>query len=231
VTEAEWLACTSPSRMLKSLWSIASDRKLRLFAVACARRLSHLSPGESGHRLEAAERFADGAGSVEELEGSWGAGLNSRILGAAPAPWEAAHYAEAAAGDACHRVASSAALWAMEDGQFAADPEAKTDRSGELPKGTEHHPQVSLLRDIFGNPFRPVALDPVWLTPTVANLAIVAYEEREMPSGELDPARLAVLADALEEAGCSDPELLGHLRSPGPHVRGCWALDLILGKG
>jgi hypothetical protein len=64
----------------------------------------------------------------------------------------------------------------------------------------------------------------------VTNLAAVAYEERQLPSGELDPARLAVLADALEESGCTNGDILGHLRQPGTHVRGCWALDKVLGK-
>jgi hypothetical protein len=89
---------------------------------------------------------------------------------------------------------------------------------------------VAVLRDIFGNPFRPVSLARSWLTPTVANLAATAYEERALPSGELDRTRLAVLADALEEAGCTDATILDHLRGPGPHVRGCWALDAILGR-
>jgi hypothetical protein len=61
-------------------------------------------------------------------------------------------------------------------------------------------------------------------------LALAAYDERELPSGHLDPARLAVLSDALEEAGCAGTELLAHLRSPGLHVRGGWAVDLILGR-
>jgi hypothetical protein len=65
---------------------------------------------------------------------------------------------------------------------------------------------------------------------TVIQVAEAAYDERQLPEGTLDPARLAVLADALEDAGCNDAELLGHLRSPGPHVRGCWAVDLVLGK-
>src|SRR5207244_1694887 len=90
--------------------------------------------------------------------------------------------------------------------------------------------QLSLLHDIFGNPFRPVPLDPAWRTPTVVALAQAAYDNRIMPAGRLDPARLAVLSDALEEAGCQDADILGHLRSPGLHVRGCWALDLLLGK-
>jgi len=64
----------------------------------------------------------------------------------------------------------------------------------------------------------------------VVALAQAAYDERELPAGTLDLARLAVLADALEEAGCTAQTILDHLRGPGPHVRGCWAVDLILGK-
>jgi hypothetical protein len=90
--------------------------------------------------------------------------------------------------------------------------------------------RADLLRDLFGNPFRPVALDPAWLTPTVQALAQAAYEERVLPSGELDLARLKVLADSLEEAGCSQAAVLDHLRGPGPHVLGCWAVDLVLGR-
>lgn len=86
-----------------------------------------------------------------------------------------------------------------------------------------------LFHDVFSDAFRPVAVDPAWLTPTVVTLAQAAYDERLMPSGVLDTARLGVLADALEDAACTDA-ILSHLRSPGPHVRACWALDLILGK-
>jgi hypothetical protein len=90
--------------------------------------------------------------------------------------------------------------------------------------------KAALLRDLFGDPFRPSAINPAWVTPTVASLARAAYEERMAPRPDLDPVRLSVLADALEDAGCSDAAILGHLRGPGPHVRGCWALDLVLGK-
>jgi hypothetical protein len=68
---------------------------------------------------------------------------------------------------------------------------------------------------VFGNPFRPAALDPARRTPDVVDLAQAAYDERHLPAGTLDAARLAVLADALEEAGCTDPDLLNHLRRPG----------------
>jgi hypothetical protein len=118
---------------------------------------------------------------------------------------------------------------------------------------------ADLLRCVLGNPFQPQAwycpecggerpahgplacadcrgrqprarVHPAWRTPVVLALAGAAHEERLLPSGHLDPDRLAVLADALEEAGCSGSALLGHLRGPGPHVRGCHVVDLLLGK-
>lgn len=87
-----------------------------------------------------------------------------------------------------------------------------------------------LPRDVFGNPFRLVSLDPVWRTADVVRLAHAAYDERILPSGELDPHRLFVLADALEDAGCQSADVLGHLRGPGVHVRGCWLIDLLTGR-
>src|SRR5205807_5738807 len=88
---------------------------------------------------------------------------------------------------------------------------------------------ADLCRDIF-RPFRPVTVDPAWLLwegGLVRRLAEAAYDERSLPEGTLDRVRLAVLADAVEEAGCTNAELLDHLRGPGPHVRGCWAVDLL----
>jgi len=90
--------------------------------------------------------------------------------------------------------------------------------------------QAFLLREIFGNPIRPVTINPVWLTQTVLALAQAAYDNRNLPAGTLDNARLAVLADALEDAGCTNQDILNHCRQPGEHVRGCWVLDAILGK-
>jgi hypothetical protein len=92
-----------------------------------------------------------------------------------------------------------------------------------------HIPTPALLREIFPNPFRPVALGPAWTTSDIRTLAQAAYDERHLPSGHLDLTRLAVLADALEEAGATG-DILTHLRSPGPHMRGCWPVDLLLGK-
>lgn len=90
---------------------------------------------------------------------------------------------------------------------------------------------AALVRDIFGNPFRALSLEQGFRGPQALSLARAAYDERTLPSGQLDNARLFVLSDALEEAGSTDEVLLAHLRSPGPHTRGCWALDLVLGKG
>jgi hypothetical protein len=94
--------------------------------------------------------------------------------------------------------------------------------------------QCDLLRCLFGNAFRPApAVDPTWQTwhgSVVPNLVRAAYQARGLPEGTLENQRLVILADALEDTGCSDAELLGHLRGPGPHVRGCWALDLILSR-
>jgi hypothetical protein len=104
---------------------------------------------------------------------------------------------------------------------------------------TDHRPDqdefvCSLVRDIFGNPFRPQApLHPsvrAWNGGIVNLLAKAIYEERSLPTGTLDVQRLGVLADALEDAGSADAELLTHLRSQGTHVRGCWALDAILAR-
>ena len=97
----------------------------------------------------------------------------------------------------------------------------------------ESQEQCKLLRDIFGNPFRPVTLDPAvlaWNDSTVVRLAQAAYDERQMPEGLFDNSRLAVLADALEEAGCQDLDILSHCRSGGEDIRGCWVIDLLLGK-
>ena len=87
----------------------------------------------------------------------------------------------------------------------------------------ERRAQTDSLRCIFGNPFRPVTLDPAWLTATVKQLAEAIYEERAFD-------RMPILGDALEESGCSNGDILSHCRQPGQHCRGCWVVDLLLGK-
>jgi hypothetical protein len=100
-------------------------------------------------------------------------------------------------------------------------------------QAAEERSQCDILRCIVGNPFRPVTLSPAildWNDSVVVRLAQAIYEQRIMPERSLDNGLLAILADALEEAGCTDTDILGHLRGPGPHVRGCWPVDLCLGK-
>ena len=87
----------------------------------------------------------------------------------------------------------------------------------------ERRIQSLLLRDVFGNPFCPVTLAPAWLTSDVLLLARGIYEEKAFD-------RMPILADALQDAGCNNPDVLNHCRGDGPHVRGCWVVDLVLGK-
>jgi hypothetical protein len=218
MTEAEWLACTDPGPMLAFLRGKASERKLRLFAVACYRRV----PGLAGlPEIAVAERVAEGLATENELADARDESARCDVqwvgqFSYAPPPEEillplGAGVAVTAspATDAAEAASAKAVL-------FAGDGE----RQG----------QAALVRDIFGNPFRPVAVDRSWATPTVVALAQAASSERVMPSAHLDPAQLAILADALEDAGCTDQAMLGHCRSEGPHVRGCWVVDLLLGK-
>jgi hypothetical protein len=163
--------------------------------------------------VEAAERFADGHATRDEMrraaEAAYLLGEGMETDGTGVDSAGALIAAAAAAGEAPH------ASWPEE-------PQLGTARTAEW--ASEWAARCPLLRDVFGNPFRrPPLIDPCWRTPTVLALAESIYEERRFTD-------LPVLADALEEAGCSDAELLRHLRSPGPHVRGCFALDVILGK-
>jgi hypothetical protein len=89
---------------------------------------------------------------------------------------------------------------------------------------------IRLLRDVFGNPLRPVVPDPAWLTPAVLTLAHAAHNDRSLPAGTLDTTCLCILADALEEAGCDNADVLAHLKGPGSHVRGCWVVDFCIKK-
>jgi hypothetical protein len=124
--------------------------------------------------------------------------------------------------DAAQEVA-----WEASRGRSGCEP---SNAAFEECYAAEQRAQCQLLRDLFPNPFRPLSFNPSWSTPNVIALSEVAYQERLLPSGELDVPRLAVLADALEDAGCTDADILNHLRGPGPHVRGCWVVDLLLEK-
>jgi hypothetical protein len=215
MTEKQWLACTDPRMMLEFLQGKASVRKQGLFAVACCRRIWNLMDCPIKQVVEVAERYADGSATDPEL-------ASSRAVASVVPSALVAKRATMAAW--LSTATASGAAWKMTS---RAASEAAWEASGER----EDRPQADLLRCIFGNPFRPATLVPAWQTPQVVALAQAAYEHRDLPAGTLDLARLAVLADALEDAGCPDADILGHLRNPGPHVRGCWAVDLLLGKG
>jgi hypothetical protein len=230
MTEAEWLACADPKPILELLRLRGSDRKLRLVACACCRRTEHLYPNEKCRRcLDVLESWADGAGTVEDVR---------MAIVAALGEWDPEQEREIVIReliadtllaffdfpDSPLVLVSMASQYARRAVAMGRTPYS---HDNEIAEGQQ---QLLLIREITGNPFHPVTFAPGLITPNVLPLAQAAYNERILHAGALDPARLAVLADALEDAGCADAALLGHLRGPGPHVRGCWALDLILGK-
>ena len=231
MTEHEWQHCTDPTPVLEFLRGKASDRKLRLFAVACCRRFWGVATQDDRTLVRVAEMFADGEVEGQDLAEARrqvqsgftqnfysGGDTVFTAFGDGPAP----HVGEAARSllVSAYRTGPSGYDRASINARYQA-------------REAERARQVATIRCLFGNPFRPASLAPAiltWNDATVVRLAQAAYEERKMPEGTLDNGRLAVLADALEEAGCTDADVLGHLRGQGPHVRGCWAVDLCLGK-
>jgi hypothetical protein len=223
MTEAEWLACEDPCLMLEFLGDKASDRKSRLFACACCRRvLQAISNDFVEASVVAAERHADGSLLDDEIA-AVNADVNERLADDEPLRrcCDSATQVNGIAGRIAFRssVCAADALAIASNEEFALGVHTRW-----TPSWTEALVEQSrLVREIFGSPFRPGAFSPYWSTPTVLALAQTAYNDRAFD-------RLPILADALEDAGCTDRAILDHLRGPGPHVRGCWALDLILGK-
>jgi hypothetical protein len=214
MTERDWLECDDPEALLEFLWSTArpSNRKLRLFACACYRRIWLLLT-EERHRaaVETAERYADGLASRKELDQARRDSQDAPIRATASGHFR--REVELAAAETAASAASrgSPALKPAMAPQWLAR------------QATESSFQAALLHDIAGNPFRPVTLDTARLPPQAVAIARSVYEERRFDD-------LPFLADALEESGCTEETLLTHLRRGGEHARGCWALDLILGK-
>jgi hypothetical protein len=223
MTEGGWLACADPESMLRFLGDRASDRKLRLFCVACCRRAWHLISSQAlKDGIDTLERFADGKGRDRDRIEARKTGLQvaqsngySTQGSIGWALWGAA--VKTITRDSKSLGESAAAAFGYDAARVPGD------RSFCAAKNREREQQALLLRDLFGNPFRPTALAPTWLTPDVRALAAALYEDRAFD-------RLPILADALEEAGCTDATILEHLRGPGPHARGCWALDRVLAK-
>jgi hypothetical protein len=240
MTEAEWRACGEPARMLFFLIGKPGDplrafcegevggRKLRLFACACVRRVWHLlDDPRSRTAVELAERYADGQASRAELAAAAYPGADDAIVAAAEAARDDAGKARWEAAVAAARAASGQGAWYPAQGGSYYSRRAVGLSAGARSEGREGRHQCRLLRCILGAPLRPPRPpDPLWLAwggGTVPKLARAVYDGRRFED-------LPVLADALEEAGCADAEWLGHLRGPGPHARGCWPLDLLLGK-
>jgi hypothetical protein len=216
MTESDWLACRDPQAMLDFLrGKRLTSRKRRLFAVALCRHFEDiLTHPASRVGVEVAERYADRLASDEERTAA-----------------RKSHQAAYQRGDRHPRPGVYQAVR-----ELTAHPKGFREIFvwAGVASAREHNPFIiSILRDLFGNPFQASALPNsvlAWNDACVVRLAEGVYEDRLLPAGTFRPDRLAVLADALEEAGCTDADILGHLRGPGPHVRGCFAVDLILNK-
>ena len=232
MTERKWLECTDPTPMLEFLEGKVSVRKLRLFAVACCRRIWHLLTDERSRCLVGkVEQYADGLITSGDFSNAWDNHQEALSTYDFKSPWYAAMASfsdfELTAREASH-AASCERWW---DGIPEDDSIIPViDSAG---RHVETEAQCQLLRDIFGNPFRPVAINPDWLNwndGAIPRLASAIYEQRSQPDGTFDVTRMGVLADALEDAGCDNGDILNHCRERSIHVRGCWLVDLLLGK-
>jgi hypothetical protein len=248
MTEAEWKACINPKPMLRALQGKVSERKLRLFAWACCRHVWPLLTHDASRRaVEVLGLYADGladhgqlaaaAQAAHDLLREWKDGDRSAASAAANAvDCDAAHPSDENDRDPeddelfprnVLKNAVDAALAAAWAAGHAVSAEA--DDAWMAAVRAEETWQCLLVRDVFGNPFRrPRSVhspDPALQDNTVRGLTLALYQGHD----EFPGAQLGLLADALEDAGCTDADLLGHLRAPGLHYRGCWALDQVLG--
>jgi len=237
MTEAEWLACEDPRPMLvKFKRRKTCERKLRLFACGCCRRFWHYLTEDACRRaVETAESFADSRCDIGALEQANSAlpdydptslpctrsellfrDLLKAVMMTTAPPGAIARKDSLIAFEVARFVSFETRI-AAGHVQTGNDPFQFGDQAAEE---TAH---ATLLRDIFGNPFRPVTFDPAWRTRTAVSLAGQMYESRDFGA-------MPILADAIEDAGCASDDVLDHCRGPGPHVRGCWVVDLVLGK-
>jgi hypothetical protein len=213
--------------MLGYCESSVSDRKKRLYLVACCRSIwRHLSHETSRRAVQVAESFADGSASAAELLRAH----NDAMEISTPLwrwvfrhPHAPAHSMAMVMRTASAAVAASNAAspqWHFNGGPNAAWACGQADGPA---CRAELERQACVLRCLVGNPFRPVTLNPSWLTSTVSTLAAGIYAERAFD-------HFPILADALQDAGCGNADILDHCRGGGVHARGCWVVDLLLGK-
>jgi hypothetical protein len=245
LTEEQWLASNEEWQLLRHLQQHClvsrmrgGKRRLRLYACACCRRAWHLFRERERTIVEVAERAADGRASRSELAEAEQVAMGMveeataqvRSLGAGPGP--------ASTADARMRMILAYGLQAAASNRLslaAGGPAMSVESAlglcrqsqrGAMDTQEDLRPFADLLRDIFRNPFRDaLPFDSAALAPKgsqVANIARTIYDEQRWED-------LPVLADAMEEAGCADADLLGHCRAPRAHARGCWVIDLVLG--
>jgi hypothetical protein len=201
MTEQEWLACTDPMPMLELLRGKVSDRKMRLFAVTCLKKLWALLSDERSRRaVEVVGAYVEGRATDDDM-------------------WRVRDEAfEAVRDDIFCSLRFMAADITLLSG-LAKIADACLQDLRKYPASDA----PAVLLEVFGNPFRPVTVNPAWRTLNVTALAQSIYDNRTFD-------RLPILADALEDAGCDNADILNHCRQPGEHVRGCWVVDLVLGK-
>jgi hypothetical protein len=223
MTEQQWLECTDPRPMLEYFGEMRLEPRLRRLAVECCRRVRHLITEEVFRTAaDAGEAFADDPRNKKNTI--------KAIAQASIIAWGRMRQYELSADSnqfraACSAVATCAStdqLAALNAMRAAAQAVNRTDANCCDVDELQH--QAALIRDIFGNPFCPVPLGPDKLDPRIKAVVQSMYDNRnfqEMPQ----------LADALVDSGCTSTDILSHCRSEGPHVRGRWVVDLLLGKG
>jgi hypothetical protein len=209
MTEAEWLACDQPERMMKRFYPRPSARKYRLFSCVCCRHAWEVSrevPSPLAVRaIEVAERYAEGLATKADLE-DCRTRLFDVIRGRRSADHDSAAYCV---------TGQRNVMDAKEASRLSRRASCSPD---------EASIQVGFNKDIFGNPFRPAVFSPSWRTDTAISLARTMYDSREFSA-------MPILADALQDAGCDSDDVLTHCRDANAtHVRGCWVCDLVLGK-
>ena len=241
MTESQWLSSANPAPMLRHLGAKASARKLQLLGVACCRLIADHFDERMGRLVDITERYAEG----EASHGDWQAALRDTIRlvvppdGTDPTPSDSSVYASRLALFGLFGTPPDAALEPVLNWVVACAARAAAPGQVRAAEKDMRRRQADLCREIFGNPFLERTVVPEWMSTGGSGIfpgwmIRVSETAKGLADGvQADQAfeRLPILADALEEAGCTDTDLLAHLREPGLHVRGCWALDLVLGKG